>query len=277
MAAILALLAAVCYGSSDFAAGVGSRRASPQAVAILAQPFALVASLIALILLGGQSPSASAMIWGGVSGLGSGIGVIALYRGFAVGKIVVVAPVSAVLTASLPAALGLSTGDTLSTRDLVGLALAIPAVALVSYTRSPSEDAPRSGLFEGVIAGAGFAVLFIALERAGTGSGAWPIIPSQLAEMASVLVLALALGDLKGRWRVSALAAITCGVLGGLANLSYLASTGQGQLSVVAVLSAMYPVVTVLLARAFLQERWSLLQMLGLALAIAAVGLVSAP
>ena len=58
-------------------------------------------------------------------------------------------------------------------------------------------------------------------------------------------------------------------------NLFYLAATGHGQLSVVAVVTALYPAVTVVLARFLLDERWARLQIAGLVMSALAVGLIS--
>jgi uncharacterized membrane protein len=275
VAVVLGLLAALAYGSADFVAGVGGRRSSAGRVALIVQPLGLVAAAVALVLFRGAGPSTAALLWGALSGVGSGIGTISLYQGLAVGRMSVVAPLSAVLTAALPAVVGLATGERLSAVGWVGLAVAVPAVALVA--RQPhGDEGPRSGARFGVLAGCGFALLFIALDRAGTGAGAWPLLPGQAVAVLVVLPVALRILDPAARWRRAAGPGVVAGVLGGIANLLFLAATGAGQLAVVAVLTALYPAVTLLLARGLLAERWTRSQAAGLIAAGIAVGLISA-
>jgi drug/metabolite transporter (DMT)-like permease len=207
--------------------------------------------------------------------VGSGIGTISLYQGLVVGRMGVVAPISAVLSAALPAVVGLATGERLSALAAVGLGVAVPAVALVS--RQPRSGEGRgSGAWFGVLAGCGFALLFIALDRAGTRAGAWPLLPGQAVAFLVILPLALRLLDPAAQWRRAAGPGVVSGVLGGTANLLFLAATGAGQLAVVAVLTALYPAVTIVLARGLLGERWTRAQAVGLLAAGVAVGLISA-
>jgi drug/metabolite transporter (DMT)-like permease len=272
---VLGLLAALAYGCSDFIAGVGGRRSSVGRVILTGQPFGLVAAAVALAPFHGTGPSTAALLWGALSGVGSGIGTISLYQGLVVGRMGVVAPLSAVLTAALPAVVGLATGERLSAVAAVGLAVAVPAVALVSWQPRGGEGS-ASGVRFGVVAGCGFALLFIALDRAGTQAGAWPLLPGQAVAFLVILPLALRLLDPAARWRRAAGPGVVSGVLGGTANLLFLAATGAGRLAVVAVLTALYPAVTILLARGLLDERWTRSQAAGLIAAGIAVGLISA-
>lgn len=275
--ALLGLLAAVAYGTSDFAAGVASRRFAAGPVTAAAQVLGLLTAGLAVLLFPGAGPTAAALGWGAASGLGSAVGTFALYHGLAVGRMSVVATLSAVLSAVIPAVVGLALGDHLSTVALAGICVAIPAIGLVAWqSGADTARAARAGLAHGALAGLGFALLFIALDRAGTHSGAWPLIPGQA--LAVLLIAPFAWrGFRAGRpWRPAAAPAVIGGVLGGTANLLFLAASGQGELTVVAVLTAMYPAVTILLARAFLAERWTRLQAVGLLTACVAIALVSA-
>jgi drug/metabolite transporter (DMT)-like permease len=146
-------------------------------------------------------------------------------------------------------------------------------VALVSWRRDRGNG--RSGARYGVLAGCAFALLFVALDRAGTRSGAWPLVPGQVVAVLVVLPLALRLLGPSTPWQRAAGPGVLAGVLGGTANLLFLAATGAGQLAVVAVLAALYPAVTVALARGVLGEHWTRLQVVGLLAAAVAVGLIS--
>ncbi len=275
MGVLLGLFAAIAYGASDFAAGVGSRRASSEAIAILSMPFGLAAAVLAVVVLDAPSPTPSVLAWGALAGIGGGAGTLALYRGLTVGRMSVVAPLSAVLTAALPAVVGIATGDSLSLLRLAGLGLAFPAIALVSRQAGDAGGALESGIWEGLAAGAGFALLFIALARAGTDSGAWPLVPCEVVAVAAVVLVGLTFGKPSGTWRAAWWPAVLTGIGGGSANLLYLAATGVGQLSVVAVVTALYPAVTIVLARILLDERWARLQAVGLGLSAVAVALIS--
>lgn len=277
MGALLGLLAALAYGTSDFAAGVSSRRFAAGPVTAVAQIFGLLTAAAALVPFPGAGPTAAALGWGAISGLGSAVGTLSLFRGLAVGRMSVVATLSAVLTAVIPAIVGLASGNHLSVPAEAGIALAVPAIGLVSWQQKARDrTAARAGLLYGVLAGLGFALLFIALDQASTRSGAWPLVPGQAVSV--LLVAPFALHALRSSGKPSrATVALTigAGVISGVANLLFLAATGRGQLAVVAVLTALYPAVTVLLARVFLAERWTRLQAVGLLAAAAAIALVS--
>jgi uncharacterized membrane protein len=275
MGVLFGLFAAITYGASDYAAGAGGRKASPEAVAIVSQPIGLLAAILAVIVLDAPSPTMSALLWGAASGIGGGVGTLALYRGLTVGRMSVVAPLSAVLTAALPAIVGISLGDSLSPMRVAGLALALPAIALVSRQAGGSAGGRGLGVVEGLVAGVGFASLFIGLARAGTDSGAWPLVPGQALAVATVVAMGFTVGNPGGTWRRALGPAVVTGLLGGSANLCYLAATGYGQLSVVAVVTALYPAVTILLARALLNEGWSRIQAVGLGLSAVAVACIS--
>jgi drug/metabolite transporter (DMT)-like permease len=272
----VALFAAIAYGASDFLAGVASRRSSALLTTSIALAIELAMSCLAVWFFHGHGASANTLTREAISGIGSAAGTLALYHGFAVGRMSVVATLSGVLTVVIPAVVGLLLGNRLPVLSLGGIVAAVPAIALVCWSpnglpaRSPQPA--RNGAVFGVIAGLSFALLFIALDRAGTASGAWPLIPGQA--VACLIVLPVALRGLRRPDRPSrgaVVPAVIAAVVGGLAGLAYLAATGLGQLAVIAVLAAMYPAVTVLLARIVLGERWSRRQAAGMVVAGIAV------
>lgn len=277
MAALLALAAAVAYGASDFSAGVASRRFAAGPVAAAGQIAGLISALVALLIFRGSAPDIHILAWGAASGVGSGVGTLSLYRGLAVGRMSVVATLSALLTVAIPALVGVALGNRLSTLNLIGVVAAVPAIGLVSW-HSAAGDRRRGfeGLIYGAIAGCGFALLFIALDLAGTRAASWPLVPGQAI---SILIVApfgaLSLHTASAPGGTAIVYMIGAAILTGVANLLFLASTGRGELAVVAVLSAMYPAVTVLLARLLLKERWSRVQAAGLVLSGVAVVLVA--
>jgi len=277
VALLLSLLAALGYGASDFAAGVGSRRASAATVALVAQSCSVIATLIAVQVHPGGGATPAVLGWGTLSGVGTAVGSLCLYRGLAIGSMSVVATCSALLTAALPAGFGLLLGEHLGAMAETGVACAVAAIFLVSWRPGPRGQANGSrGILYGMAAGLGFAIFFIALDRAGTGSGAWPLLPGQV--VAVLIEAPFAARAIRGTRPATStmVLPVVAGVLGGLANIMFLSATGQGRLAVVAVLTSLYPGVTILLARTFLGERWSRLQSVGLLGALLAIGLISA-
>jgi uncharacterized membrane protein len=277
MAILLALLSALAYGISDFGAGVASRRSEAGVVSLIVLAIGLVWALIATAIDPGVGARSGALLWGASSGLGGGAGTLALYQGLAVGRMTIVATLSAVVAAVVPAIVGLATGDSLHGATLVGIVIAIPAIALVSWHADPTERGEaRPSIAYGLLAGLAFALLFIGLDRAGTRSGAWPLASSELVGLMLLVpfgIQAIARVGPPPRRELALIVAV--GVLAGTAGLLFLTATGHGQLAIVAVVTSLYPAFTVLLARVFLTERFSRTQAVGLAVAAAAIVLVS--
>ena len=226
----LALLAALSYGVGDFVGGVGGRRTEPGLIPIGVQTVGIAAALVAVAAMPGSGPAITELSWGAVSGIGSGIGNAALFRGLARGQMSIVAPLSAVLTAALPALVGLASGDRLSVLGWVGLILALPAICLISWTGAGGFRLTDLGY--GLAAGGGFGLLFVALDRAGTDHGAWPLLPGQLVALLIVVgaVLPMLSRSRSGRWPLAAGVlrwAIPAGLFGAAANLLFLAATGR--------------------------------------------------
>jgi drug/metabolite transporter (DMT)-like permease len=282
IAALLCVLAAAGYGTSDFVAGLASRRLAPAAVTFGVEAITLITAAAALVVSHGDGPSATALGWGAISGLGTAVGTLSLYRGLSVARMSVVATLSAVLTAVIPVIVGVALGEHLTLWSALGIAIAIPAIGLVSRQADgdadPGDRSPaRAGVLYGSLAGVGFALLFIALDRAGTHAGAWPLLPGQVVALILIAPFAwraIARGGLPPRSDRTLI--VVAGALSGAANLLFLAATGRGQLAIIAVLTSLYPAATVVLARAVLSERWTRIQATGLVTSFAAIVLVSA-
>lgn len=277
MAVLLSLLSALSYGVSDFLGGLFSKRSGPWQTAVVGQTSSTVCTVAVALFIAGD-PVGSDWVWGVVGGAGSGVGAAFLYRGLAGGRMSVVAPLSAVVCALLPVAVGLVTGDRPSALALAGIVVAFPAIALVS--RVVEEDAAaqaahRGGVVDGVVAGLGFGVLFVALGQVRDDAGLWPLAVAQGAAAVVVVLLAVALREAwvprdRLAWR-----AVVMGPLGATATTAFLLATREGLLSVVSVISSLYPATTVLLATLVLKERIQAWQGVGLALAATAVTLVA--
>jgi drug/metabolite transporter (DMT)-like permease len=277
VAVILGTLVAVTYGVGDFLGGLASKRNAPAVVVALSQACGL-ALMVLLVAVDG-----SPLVWrdaliGAAAGSVGLVGVILLYRGLANGTMSVVAPVTAVSAAVVPLVWGLVTGDRPSVVALVGVAAALVAVALVS-TADAIEDrtATRSDILLALLAGAAFGMVFVLLAETDESSGMWPVLGARVASVSLVTIGVLAilrqpLRPAPGTGRTIAGA----GVLDAGANALYLLASREGLLSLVSVLSSLYPAATIVLARVVLHERMNRTQLLGVALALAGVVLIAA-
>jgi len=284
LAIVLALASAIGYGGSDFAAGLASRSASVIQVSLAASAVSAVVVAAALPFAASPLPTAAALAWGAAAGLGGTLGALALYLGFRHAAFSVAGPISAVGTAGFSVLAGLLWGERPSALALAGIVLALPAIVGVSASAASadSETAPVSGsgrpvtgVAYGLVAGAFFALLLIGLDRAGSGSGLWPVAATQASEVVVALVAAVVTGNLGlpgGQPR--RLAAIT-GLTGAAGTILFFFSTHEGFLAITAVLTSLYPAVTIVLARTLLDERLTALRLAGLALAGACVALIA--
>lgn len=276
---LLSLGAALAYGLSDFLGGVISRRTSVWPVAMLACAGATLGTLVLALTITGD-PTGADVAWGLLAGVGSGTGTAFLYRGFAKGRMGVVAPVSAVGAALLPAAIAVITGERPSTLVWIGMLAALPGIWLVSREPSSDPGATSTGLadgfLDGILAGAGFGLLFAALGQVPDGAGYWPVMAAQIVSLLSVVVAALLLGGDPRPRQAEAWWGLGAGLLATLAVLAFLLATHEGLLSVAAVLTSLYPAFTVLLATLLLGERLHRSQTIGLALCAVSVACVAA-
>ncbi len=275
MGILLSLAAAVAYGLSDFAGGFAARRTSAWPVAVMGSACALVFSILIALVTHGE-PSTRDLLWGVLGGIGTGLGGAFLYRGLAAGRMGVVAPVSAVGSALLPVVVGVSTGDRPALLVWLGIAAAVPGIWLVS--REPGEASNlAAGILDGVLAGLGFGLLFAAIAQVPEGAGYWPLATAQLFGLLTVIATATLL---RAQRRVKARSEVFGGLVAGLlsvtASLCFLLATYSGILTVAAVLTSLYPAVTILLASVLLREHIHRGQGLGLALCGLCVALVAA-
>jgi len=274
MVVALALGAALAYGLSDFLGGLAARRLHVTIVTLVVQAAGAVLAL-AVAVGAGAASSGTVAAWGAVAGVGSAVGTLALYRGLAVGRMAVVAPVSAVTTAAIPAVVGIIGGEQLSALGWVGVAVAVPATVLVS--RVPDSHEGPTGVREALLAGVGFAVLFLGLHRAGTGAGTWPVAWEMVVSTALLVPFAWVAwrGPQRGSWsRTPVLTALVGSVLVLAGSQLFLVASSHG-LAIASVVTSMYPAFTVLLAIGVLRERTGPAQAVGLGLAAASVALLA--
>ncbi|MCX4864551.1 EamA family transporter [Streptomyces sp. NBC_00257] len=275
LALLLALGSSLAYGCADFLGGLGARKAHVLRTVMIAAPASLAVELLLWPVLG-ASFSAGALGWGAASGVVSAAAFALLYRTLAIGPMNVLSPVTALVSAALPVGVGLLQGEHLGAAGLVGLPLALFAVVLVSAGHGAGSARPsRTALLLALGAGAAIALQLIFLHQAPSDSGVAPLIigraVSSTVTLAAAGLLYRKLGSERPAYAMSAAA----GVLDSLANLMFLLAARSGDLTVVAVITALYPAGTVLLARGVLAERIHRGQLVGLGTAAVAVGLLA--
>jgi drug/metabolite transporter (DMT)-like permease len=265
----------LAYGAADFLGGMAARGAHVLRVVVIAAPASLLVELLLWPVVGARLDS-GAVAWGAASGLASAAAFALLYRTLAIGPMSVLSPVTALVSAALPVSVGLIGGEHLSGLALGGMTLALAAVVLVSGSTDTRGLRPsRTALSLAFGAGAAIALQLVCLDQAPDDSGVAPLLVGRAVSSAVVLGAAFMLRGRLGDARPSLPASAAAGALDSLANLAFLLAVRDGDLAVVAVITALYPAGTVLLARAFLAERIGATQLAGLGLAAVAVSLLA--
>lgn len=248
---------------------------------LASQTIGLVAAGSAVLVSGERFPGLETLVWAAAAGLAGVSGLYAFYRALASGQMAVVAPLTAVIGAGVPAAVGVVRGDQLTALELGGMACGLVAIVVVSWPGRAASAHAGPGMARLlpliIIGGLGFAGFFLAIHEAMRvgGSTWWPLVGARGATV--VLSSAVAL-MVRPRWEgVPAVAPLI--LIAGLAdyggNALFLLASQGGALSVPVVLSSLYPVTTVLLAAWLLRERLHRWQVAGIALALLGVALIA--
>jgi drug/metabolite transporter (DMT)-like permease len=268
-----ALAASLSWGAGDFSGGVATRRAKVLSVVIAAHAIGLI-MLIALALIWSEPfPSTLDIIWGSVAGLAGAVGVVAFYQSLSVGRMGIVAPITAMLSAAVPVLFGAFFEGLPGPLQLTGFVLALIAVGLISGL-GVVKGRPK-GLGLAFLAGLGFGSFFILISRVSHGAIFWPLAAARLASflflLAVILVRRQEIIPKKSVLPVVFLA----GALDVAGNVFFVLATHAGRLDVAAILSSLYPAVTVLLASIILKERVTRIQTIGIFIALVAIPLIS--
>ena len=283
-AVIFGLAASLFWGSGDFSGGLASRRANASSVVIAAYAIGFVL-LVALALIWKESfPSLLDMVWGGLAGLAGAIGLISFYSALSIGRMGIAAPISALLTASLPVLFSAFTEGIPSLLQLGGFVLALLAIGLIS--RPERSNGRPAGIGLALLAGCGFGCFFILISRVNHTAIFWPLAVARFTSVSLLLGIAWIrrvpiyrarqpVPKMLPKMTVAPLV-LLAGVLDAIGNAFFVLATHAGRLDVAAVLSSLYPAATVLLAALVLRERVTRIQAVGILIALVAVPLISA-
>jgi drug/metabolite transporter (DMT)-like permease len=272
LAVVLGLASGLSWGVADFVGGLASRRVAAIAVVATTQSAGLVVAVVAIAATATGPPPADQILFGLAAGAIGGVGLVAFYRGLAVGSMTLIAPISA-LGALVPVTVDLASGRDPGPVVLAGMVVALAGACLAAA--APGR-AVRRGLGLAVIAALGFGSFFTLFSRAAEDGPLWALGSARVASVPLALLAVGAVGaTLRMPGRTLALVA-GAGLLEAAANLMFAAGTREGLTSVVAVLGSLYPVTTVALASIVLGERLGRLQAAGAGAALVGVVLIAA-
>ncbi|SFN70456.1 EamA family transporter [Mycetocola miduiensis] len=307
LTAIVGLTGALIFGAADFLGGLASKRISPIRVTAVAAAAGLV-GLLVVLALGFGTWSAEAVLWGALSGVTGAIAISLLYACLAIGPMSILSPLTAVVSAIVPMTWGLLGGERLGLAGYLALGLAPVAVVLVGFV--PEKGAVRpslKGILMAVGSGAMIGTFMILIDQTPEDSGVVPLVMNRAVNAALMFVTVGVLWFISRRaartrvaesvhedaaqvlhqatphdpapisagWRPGLALAVACGIVDAVANTLLLIGIRIGDLSVMSVLTAMYPAGTILLAAVVLRERIAPVQWVGLALALLAAGMLA--
>lgn len=270
---ILLAFATLTIGAADVYGGYASRTSHPLTVAAWSQAAGIPVLIVAAVAVGG-SLIAEDLALGALAGVGSAVGVGALYRGFAVSSVGIVAPVAATTAAIVPIVVGLIGGERPSSVAIVGLAVAVVAVFLVSYLPG-QRDHVTAAVLHGLVSGIGFGVMVIAYSATSTDSGVWSAVAGRTVAAAAAGVAVLAI---RVDWRVERVvrfATVMAGVLAAAGMAAFVSASQTTDLVLLGVVLGLIPTTTVVLASVFLGDRLIVTQWLGIGAAAVAVAMIS--
>lgn len=282
---MLSLTAVGAWGTSDFLGGIGARRGNVFLFTSLVHLSGMLLAGGLALTIGLPFPDANSVYWSLAAGAIGGIGLALFYRGLAVGKMGIVAPVSAVLGAAIATAVAAFTEGVPSNRHLVGFVLAGIGVWLISRTEENAEGGSEGeggtnggrpkGLGLAILSGCGFAGFFFCIHRAGQGSALWIAVCSRFASFIVTVAIVVASRQFRALARPVLAIAVAAGILEITGSVVFVRASQIGRLDATVVLSSLYPAVTVILARIFLREHFSRARTIGMLAALAAVPMIA--
>jgi drug/metabolite transporter (DMT)-like permease len=283
---ILGFATSLVYGFADFFGALGSRKINPVVVTFWSGLSGLFLLLVTSLFMGADF-SAEGIFWGVTAGVASAFAMTCLYASLAIGPISILSPLGAVVSAIVPMIVGAIEGDRFSLWGWVALAGILVAVVLVGFVPGDDVRLPSAkGLLLGLAAGAGIGLVLIALAKAPHDTGLTSVIFLR-ATSATLLGIFMVFSLLKARKNKDASgerkpvpaslwwAVVVAGFFDSSANVFFTLASRVGSLSVVAVLTALYPLGTIILARIFLKEKIAKTQLVGILLALSASALLA--
>jgi uncharacterized membrane protein len=266
---------ALSWGAGDFSGGFATKHNGVLRVILYSQIIGTLLLVGLLMVLGEPLPETAYLGWGALAGAGGAIGLVALYKGLALGRMGIVAPLSAICTALAAMLLGIFLEGLPKSTQLLGFGAAMIAVWLLSAAGGPHQRVTRRELTHSLWAGLGFGLFFGCIDRFSSEAILWPLVAARLNSMVIIALLLAVKGQLTlaGHHRLGFIA--LAGILDTVGNAFFALASQLGRLDVAAMVASLYPVSTVVLARCFLKERISRQQWAGLLTALSALILIA--
>jgi len=271
------ILSAGTWGAADFIGGLASKRTSPYRVLFLAEIAGLVPFIVIALAIRETVPPAVDLLLGAASSLVGLGGLLLLYKALASGQMTIAAPVSALFAALIPVVFGLFTLGVPSPATLTGFALGFLAVWFISQSDPSNWNSPLKGMLNigdlrlPLLSGLFFGLYFLVIHRATLHAFFWPLVAARLAGFLAFGIYALLTHQPALPPREVWGLCLVNGIVDIAGNGFYVLAAQAGRIDVAAVLSALYPASTVLLAWVFLKERLNWLQTVGVLLAFVAI------
>jgi len=282
MAAFLALLSAITYGTGDFFGGLATRRVGGSwPVVLVSQAVGLAMAAAIVPLVSGSGPTLHDLAWGAAGGTAGGAALLCFYQALGSGTMSIVAPTTAACSAVVPLAVGLARGERPASLAVAGVGLALGAIVLFGLQPHDTSGATHrlasrgTSLTLSLAAGVGFGLFFVCIHEASGDTGLWPILGARVMSLTVVGTAAVATGQALRVGRVHLAVTAAAGVADVSANALFLVASRRGLLSLVSVIGALYPASTIVLAVALLHERLTRIHAIALAVAGAAVVLIA--
>ena len=274
---LLSLAASSCWGVADFLGGLQSKRVPVAVVLCIVEGAGLAGVLTIIVATGEPFPGSRAAILSVVAGIGGVIALGCFYRALAIGTMSIVAPISAT-GVTLPVVVGIATGDRIPAVVAAGLAVTFAGVLLAS--REQHEDAGRAAAGKlsvalALVAAVGFGSYFVMSDAAADDSVLWLLVLSRSVPVPALALFAWRRGMRPPTGRTAG-TLVVAGTLDCGATALYAVANTKGALSIVSVVGSLYPVMTLILARAVLGERIRRVQQVGVAAALAGVAMIAA-
>lgn len=273
---VTSLLSAVMMGAGDFFGGIASKKAPVALVGFVGQMIGLL-TVIPIIIFGSQPYNQTALVLGATAGGCGSIALMALYHGLAVGRVSVVAPLSAVLGALLPVVIAIIMGDAFGTYTWLGIVSGLVAVYVLSLPANDDDDRKETGLIYGIIAGIALAFFYMLLGSKETHGSIWTLLGERCSVVCILFAIMLVRKQVVNKNTPGLGCIIAAGVCDIIGNLSFLHSAAHGPLPMVALLTSLYPAATLFMGWLILKEPLSRRLLVGIVLAFTCITLFSLP
>jgi drug/metabolite transporter (DMT)-like permease len=273
----LSLAACLGWGVADFLGGLKSRQLSVFSVLMLSSFFGLGAILSIVLVRGVPPPDDPALLLAVVGGVAGVAAMFFLYRGFSIGSMAIVAPISAT-GVILPVVVSLAAGDNPTLLQKLGIAAAIMGTVLASREKNNGGNGSHLSTGVGMAVGSAFAagIFFVVMDQASEADPYWAAFLMRFSYFVFLIIIFLLKRPAVQAGKAHLPAIIVLGICDALAGFAYALATTRGMLGLVAVVGALYPAVTVLLSMLILHERPQRTQFIGVLLAVGGITFISA-